>query len=121
MNIEIILKLDLGKLSDYADALDSLRTAWLELHGPTDKAGLLKVLKRAMDSCNQKNIQYPRVFLLRKGQLARGEFQPFEPTFPPPPTPAELMAYWASPEGKAATAELHKEVEAMAEKEKQKT
>jgi hypothetical protein len=120
MTIELILELDLHKLTDYAGAVDTLRTAWIELHRPTDKAGLLKVLKKTMDSCNKKNIHYPRVFLLRKGQLTRGEFKPFIERFAPPPTPAEIMAYRASPEGKAATAAFHKEVEAIAEAERKK-
>jgi hypothetical protein len=37
---------------------------------------LSTVLKTTLDRCKAKGITYPRVLLLRKGQLARGEWKP---------------------------------------------
>ena len=76
IDVETVLKLKMEMLDDYTAALGILADAW-EVEGrPTDPKKLIPVLKRTLDTCKLKSITYPRIFLRRKGELTRGEFQP---------------------------------------------
>jgi len=57
-------------------ALLVLEECWRSERCPTAPPELLKVLKNTLDRCTAKGITYPRAFLLRKGQLARGDWKP---------------------------------------------
>jgi hypothetical protein len=74
--IELLLDLDKKFLSENNEAMEILRREFYLENEPSGANGLVRVLKLAMDTCTRLGIRYPRVFLLRKGQLSRGEFQP---------------------------------------------
>jgi hypothetical protein len=76
MTVETILHLKPALLTCYDDAVAILQQAWEERNRTTESIALVTVLSAAMDRCNRQGVTYPRVFLLRKGQLQRGEFQP---------------------------------------------
>lgn len=76
MTIELILDLKPALLTCYDDAFAIFLEVWKEQKQPTEAPALVTVLAKTMDRCNKKGIIYPRVFLLRKGQLLRGEFKP---------------------------------------------
>jgi hypothetical protein len=76
MEIELLLDLDIRKLSETEEALEILQQQWRLANEPTNGDGLVRILKRTMDACQQKGIRYPRVFLLRKGQRLRKKFKP---------------------------------------------
>lgn len=103
MSIEKILDLRLELIPDSADdAMRILSEEWDRASCPTEREELIRVLKRTLNRCNREYVTYPRVFLLRKCELARNEFQPFTgldgPTlakrkFPAPSHPA-IKAEW---------------------------
>ncbi len=57
-------------------AMELLESCWETAGRPEEAEKLLVVLKRVLDCCVREGIVYPRIFLRRKGELARGEFKP---------------------------------------------
>lgn len=76
MTIEMLLGLKLDMMRDTNEALAVLEEAWKGENQPTESQGVIRVLKITLDRCNLRGIVYPRIFLRRKGELQRGEFQP---------------------------------------------
>jgi hypothetical protein len=58
------------------DAARLCGRAWDQLGRPTTTAALIKFLNQALESCVQHDLQYPKIFLKRLGQLRRGEWKP---------------------------------------------
>jgi hypothetical protein len=86
MNIESVLKIDLQLLGEgNGPALVILEDAWEAEGRSTQPAKLIRVLKTTLDRCKLRGITYPRIFLRRKGELTRGEFQPGVPITPGAP------------------------------------
>lgn len=76
--------LDLNrKLIREEEALAILEEVWEEQGRPEARDGLLRVLKTTLDRCQLRNVAYPRIFLRRKGELARNEFSPRSETILP--------------------------------------
>jgi hypothetical protein len=76
-NIESVLKIDLQLLGEgNRPALVILEAAWEAEGRSTQPEKLIRVLKRTLDRCKLRGITYPRIFLRRKGELTRREFQP---------------------------------------------
>ena len=85
-NIESILKIDLQLLGEgNGPALLILEDAWEAEGRSTQPEKLIRVLKTTLDRCKLRGITYPRIFLRRKGELTRGEFQPSVPITPGAP------------------------------------
>src|SRR5260370_20440004 len=85
-NIESILKIDLQLLEEgNGPALVILEDAWEAERRSTQPEKLIRVLKTTLDRCKLRGITYPRIFLRRKGELTRGEFQPGVPITPGAP------------------------------------
>jgi len=80
MEIEILLDLDLKRLTLYDEALAILENEYKLAGAPKDTAGLTAILARTLDRCDRCGIRWPRIFLARKGQLIRGEFRPRDPS-----------------------------------------
>ncbi len=76
MTIEMLLDLRIDMMGEAEAALVVLREAWEERKRPTERQGLIEVLRMTLDRCKRRSVTYPRGFLMRKGQLQRGEFQP---------------------------------------------
>lgn len=76
MIIETVLDLKPEMMAGADDAMAVLKEVWEERKQPTEAQSLITVLKITMDRCNRNGIHYPRIFLLRKAELMRGEFQP---------------------------------------------
>src|SRR5215470_10196732 len=58
------------------EALTILERVWEEFGRTMDSKQLERVIGGAMDECGAMGTRYPAVFLLRKGQLHRGQFRP---------------------------------------------
>ena len=85
-NIENLLKIDLQLLGEGdGPALVILEDAWEAELRSTQPEKLIRVLKATLDRCKLRGITYPRIFLRRKGELTRGEFQPSVPITPGAP------------------------------------
>jgi len=85
-NIENVLNIDLQLLEEgNGPALAILETAWEAEGRSTQPKKLIRVLKTTLDRCKLRGITYPRIFLRRKGELTRGEFQPSAPITPGAP------------------------------------
>jgi hypothetical protein len=77
MNIENLLELNLDLIRDEDhSAMEVLRTVWARSGCPTEAEQLILVLRATLDQCSRAGYSYPRIFLLRKGQLTRGEWKP---------------------------------------------
>ena len=76
-NIETLLKIDLQLLGEgNGSALVILEAAWEAEGRTTQPEKLIRVLKTTIGRCKLRGITYPRIFLRRKGELTRREFQP---------------------------------------------
>ena len=85
-NIENLLKIDLQLLGEGdGPALVILEDAWEAELRSTQPEKLIRILKATLDRCKLRGITYPRIFLRRKGELTRGEFQPSVPITPGAP------------------------------------
>jgi hypothetical protein len=76
MRLETLLELDLRKMRNSDAALEVLRQTWRGQDCPTEGKKLARTLGLAMDKCERRGLDWPKGFLMRKGQLERGEFQP---------------------------------------------
>lgn len=77
MTIEDLLEIELKYIADNEHrALDMLARIWEKQGRPTERLKLIAVLRRTLDRCERLGYTYPKIFLLRKGELTRGEWQP---------------------------------------------
>ncbi len=60
-------------------ALELLAEIWERQGHPRERLKLIAVLRRTLDRCERLGYGYPKIFLLRKGELTRGEWQPRQP------------------------------------------
>jgi hypothetical protein len=63
-------------LDSEQQALKILREMWETAGRPTEPLRLIAVLRRTLDRCERRGYSYPKVLLLRKGELTRGDFRP---------------------------------------------
>jgi len=63
-------------MTNHDEAMEILQTTWVEQNRPTAADELIRTLGVTMDRCQRRGIIWPRIFLKRKGELQRGEFNP---------------------------------------------
>jgi hypothetical protein len=77
MNIEDLLEVKIKYVADNEQrALEVLAQIWKRQGRPTETLKLIAILRRTLDVCERNGYSYPKIFLLRKGELTRGEWQP---------------------------------------------
>ena len=77
MNIEDLLEIEPKYIADNEQfALEILAQVWKRQGCPTERLQLIAVLRRTLDVCERRGHNYPKILLLRKGELTRGEWQP---------------------------------------------
>ncbi len=80
MTIEDLLEIEPKYVADSEQrALELLAEIWERQGHPRERLKLIAVLRRTLDRCERLGYSYPKIFLLRKGELTRGEWQPRQP------------------------------------------
>jgi hypothetical protein len=98
MNIEGLLKIELKYVADNEQrALELLGQIWERQGRPTERLKLIAVLRRTLDVCERNGYSYPKILLLRKGELTRGEWQPRHSDPPAPAASASVREHSAIP------------------------
>ena len=90
MRLETLLELDVRKMRNSGEALEILKDTWRKQNYSTEDGKLARTLGLAMDECERRGLDWPKIFLKRKGQLERGEFH-VRPEIRSVPNPASIV------------------------------